>query len=378
MSEARITNLSNESNTSGPTISGITTFSGTHYFVPPVGSTEQRPENPQPGDLRFNTDRGGLEYFRGNTLGWVEVEASSEELNGGTRGIWSGGANWSAASPYNTAVIDAANLTSGGTAIDFGDNTQARRNGGQCGSRIRALLAGGYTTSRVNTIDYITFSSTGDAVDFGDRTTIGTAVAGASSSTRGVWHGANTPTATNIIDYITIASTGNAVDFGDATNTNNNNGSFSSTTRGVFGANGPSGAVDYVTIATTGNAQDFGDFHLGRREVPGSGSNATRGIFAGGEAQPAGAHSNTISYNAIATLGTFQDFGDLLSVRAGMGGAASPTRLAFAGGSNPSNPSGLNTIEYVQIMTTGNSVDFGDLTAVKNSYQGTSNGHGGL
>ena len=55
MSEARITNLSNESNTGGPTISGITTFSGTNYFVPPVGNTAQRPENPQKGAIRFNT-----------------------------------------------------------------------------------------------------------------------------------------------------------------------------------------------------------------------------------------------------------------------------------------------------------------------------------
>ncbi len=47
MSEARVNNLSNESNTGGPTISGITTFSGTNFFVPPVGNTQQRPENPQ-------------------------------------------------------------------------------------------------------------------------------------------------------------------------------------------------------------------------------------------------------------------------------------------------------------------------------------------
>ena len=64
MSEARITNLSNESNTGGPTISGITTFSGTNYFVPPVGNTAQRPENPQKGAIRFNTDSKHLEYYR--------------------------------------------------------------------------------------------------------------------------------------------------------------------------------------------------------------------------------------------------------------------------------------------------------------------------
>jgi len=99
MSEARIDSLSNENNTGGPTLSGITTFSGTNYFVPPVGNTEQRPENPQKGALRFNTDTKHLEYFRGNTIGWVDIEASHGQLGGGTgsnagtgaRGLWSGG-----------------------------------------------------------------------------------------------------------------------------------------------------------------------------------------------------------------------------------------------------------------------------------------------
>ena len=329
------------------------------------------------GATRFNTDTNKLEIYKG-TL-WESVSSTSlENLTGGTRGIWSGGANWGAGSPYNTAVIDAVNLATTGNAFDFGDNTAARRNAGQCASRTRAFLAGGYTSSRVNTIDFITMTSLGNATDFGDRTTIGQACAGASSPTRGVWHGANTPTATNIIDYITMASTGDAVDFGDATHTNNNSGSFSSTTRGIFGANGPDGAIDYITIATTGNAVEFGDFYLDRTEVPAAGSNATRGIFAAGESQPSGTKNDAISYNAIATLGTFQDFGDCTSVRAGAGGAASSTRFVMAGGGNPSNPNGVNTIEYVQIMTTGNSTDFGDLTESKSPYQGTSNGHGGL
>ena len=84
MSEARVNNLSNESSTGGPTITGITTFSGTNYFVPPVGSTSERPDNPQKGAIRFNTDSKHLEYFRGDTIGWVEIEASNHELGGGT------------------------------------------------------------------------------------------------------------------------------------------------------------------------------------------------------------------------------------------------------------------------------------------------------
>ena len=37
------------------------------------------------GSLRFNTDSAHLEYFRGNTIGWVEIEAElTAPLGGGT------------------------------------------------------------------------------------------------------------------------------------------------------------------------------------------------------------------------------------------------------------------------------------------------------
>ena len=117
MSEIRVNNLSNESSTGGPTITGITTFSGTNYFVPPVGNIAQRPENPEKGSLRYNTELGVLEYYRGDTIGWVEVEASNDELGGGT-----------------------------------GSNT---------GFGTRALFLNGFNGSgnQVNTIDYVTIST---------------------------------------------------------------------------------------------------------------------------------------------------------------------------------------------------------------------------
>ena len=71
MSEVRVNNLSNENNTGGPTLSGITTFSSPYFFVPPQGDTASRPEDCEPGSLRFNTDTAHLEYFRGNTIGWT-------------------------------------------------------------------------------------------------------------------------------------------------------------------------------------------------------------------------------------------------------------------------------------------------------------------
>ena len=85
MSEVRVNNLSNENNTGGPTISGITTFSGTNFLVPPQGDTASRPQSCPSGSLRFNTDSAKLEYFRGNTIGWTEIEAElTEPLGGGT------------------------------------------------------------------------------------------------------------------------------------------------------------------------------------------------------------------------------------------------------------------------------------------------------
>ena len=85
MSEIRVNNLSNESLSGGPTISGITTFSSPYLFTPPVGDTASRPQSCPPGSLRFNTDSAKLEYYRGNTIGWVEVEAElTAPLGGGT------------------------------------------------------------------------------------------------------------------------------------------------------------------------------------------------------------------------------------------------------------------------------------------------------
>ena len=78
MSEARFDRVSNENNTAGPIISGITTFSGQNFFVPPKGTTAQRPSNCPPGSIRFNTDSAKLEYF--DSLQWLELEAFNVEI----------------------------------------------------------------------------------------------------------------------------------------------------------------------------------------------------------------------------------------------------------------------------------------------------------
>ena len=196
MSEIRVDSIGNESNTGGPVLSGITTFSGQKYFIPPTGTTAERPSDCPPGSIRFNTDSAHLEYWNG--LVWLEFEASSEELGDqnntnstggtGTRGLFMGGG------PSASDTIDYISISTLGNAQDFGNLSQARWTGGSAASSTRAITAGGETSSIVNTIDFGTFASTGNFSDFGDLATgMGQGVGGASSSTRGVFLGGGTP-----------------------------------------------------------------------------------------------------------------------------------------------------------------------------------------
>ena len=84
MSQINIRNLSNENDDGSPEIVGVSTFSATSFFVPPKGTTNERPSDCEPGSIRFNTDTANLEYFRGNTLGWSQFELVTPNLGGGT------------------------------------------------------------------------------------------------------------------------------------------------------------------------------------------------------------------------------------------------------------------------------------------------------
>ena len=378
MSEIRVNNLSNESSTGGPTISGITTFSGTNFFVPPVGNTAQRPENPEKGSLRFNTDSKHLEYFRGDTIGWVDVEASNEELNGGYRGIAFGGNN---GDKYTD--IEYFTISTLGNALDFGNLAVKRCGAGACASRTRGIVATGQEgpSGLTADIDYITISSTGDSTDFGgDVTDDRDFPAGLSSQTRGIFACGRITvpgTAGNVIDYITMASGGDAKDFGDTRNTTLYYPMcLASSTRGIIASGYASVTtdIDFITISTTGNGANFGDLSDNNGGV--GASNSTRGLFAGGYSPSI---CNVITYITIATKGNSADFGDLTSNTRGFASATSKTRACFMGGKTPANS---NVIQYVEILTTGNATDFGDLaqsnSGQKGNVAGCSNGHGGL
>ena len=396
MSEVRVNNLSNENNTGGPTISGITTYSGRHFFVPPQGDTASRPSDCEPGSFRFNTDTAHLEYFRGNTIGWTEIEASNEELGGGTgsnmglghRGFAFGGHEGPNGSNTYTTEIDFFTISTLGDATKFGDLNNARGNGiAGFASRTRGIGAGGYAPDQ-NIIEFITMSSTGNATDFGDLTSNREGPMGLSSETRGiVAAGWSRPNAANIreIDYVTIAVAANSLDFGDLISPTNYGCGTSSTTRGLLigGYTNPNpqtsyytNRIEFITIASTGNGTDFGDVNISNTNLMSAASNATRGLIWGGGGDGSNM-VNTIEFVTIATTGNATDFGDMLAATQGGGAMSSPTRCVYYSG----NGGASNVIEFVEIATTGNSTDFGDAATGshgKYTFANFSNGHGGL
>ena len=379
MSQINVRNLSNENDDGSPEIVGVSTFSATSFFVPPKGSTAERPDDCEPGSIRFNTDTSNLEYFRGKTIGWSQFELINPNLGGGTgsnaglgvRAVFGGGGQ---GTPNFVNTISFLTISTLGNSQDFGDMTYKPQfpSRGHVSSTSRGLFAGGYGAGRVITINFNTISSTGDAADFGDLTERRETAAGGSNGTRGIYAGGFTnPNYQNVIDYVTIASTGDAVDFGDLSDAKSCVAVCNST-RMVIRLNGGT-TTEFVTMSTTGNSTDFGT--ITSTSGSASGDSSTRGIFAGSAA------SNIIEFITTATLGNAQDFGDLTVARLNSAGTSSPTRMVMiGGGTGPSYPfTVVNTIDFVTIATTGNAVDFGDTeNGHDTSAAAVSNGHGGL
>ena len=394
MSEFQSSNFRKE-NGGTPNIVGKTELTSPYFFVPPSGDTASRPENCAAGTLRFNTDHGSLEVYRGDAIGWEHIERRDGQYLGGalgptyagsttgtgTRGLFGLGGH-----PTTVDSIDFITVSTLGNAQDFGNLTASTRNFGCASSSTRGLFchgANGNGPAEVNIISFVTIASTGDASDFGDSTQTSRQQAGVSNGTRAVFGGGyveqSAPYLRDVMDYVTIAHTGDAQDFGNLSNASRVTASVNSSTRGVFGLAHPGAGniLDFITISTTGNITDFGD-RIVASDYPTATSNSTRGLFAGGDGGGDSAN-NAIQFITIATTGNAVDFGDLASRRTRfVGAAASPTRGLFAGGNSPSTD---NVIQFVEIATTGNAQDFGDLTSASSfgSTGGTlSNGHGGL
>ena len=388
MSRLNVGNLYNENEDGAPVVSGISTFSSPHYFVPPSGSTAERPSNPGEGMIRFNTDSGHLEYYSGQL--WVDVIVNNNNLGvstfadgisargTGTRGLIMGGEQ-----PGRTNTIEYITIDTLGNAQNFGDLLDDTGRIGSFASRTRGFRGGGYQApASLDRIDFVTIASTGDATDFGNLTDSRRQLAGCSNQTRGVFAGGYDPTTKDVMDYITMASTGDAVDFGNLISPSNRIAACSSSIRGIFagGAFSPGSPegmniINYVTISSTGNGQDFGDLVNPKFQYAGC-SNTIRGVFGGARTTPDGSNLNSIDFITIATLGDSQDFGDLTTNRTPQAACSSSTRAIWAGGNI--SPAKQDTIDFVTIMTTGNAVDFGDMITAGNNNAGCSNGHGGL
>jgi len=398
MSELNASNLRKEHGNEGPDLVGVTELTSPYYMVPPSGTTKQRPEDPQPGTLRFNTDIGSLEYFKGDTIGWEQIEKRTSDVGGaltsgsidgrGTRALWAGG--YISPGPcFNN--VDAITVDTCGNTIDFNNLTASTTGGFTCADRTRAVYAGGRTGTTpggpsTDEIQYATFSTQNDYQD--STGNLGTASAfgcAFSDKTRGIFAGRSVPAYNDTMEYVTVQSLGSSLDFGDLTYNTGYCFALSSTTRGIAlggldpGAPSASGiTIQYVTIQTKGDMVDFGDLNYGKYEG-GAGSSATRGIIGGGYGPN---YTPRIEYITMATKGNSVHFGDLDALNGtGKYSASSPTRFVMGGGYNHGGDSFSNIIEYVQIATTGGGTDFGDFINFgrrANSFNNACNGHGGL
>ena len=389
MSEFQASNFIKE-NGGTPDLLGKTELTSPYFFVPPSGTTAERPQSCAPGTIRFNTDHGTLEVYRGDTIGWEQIQRrESQYLGGGTesnagtgtRALFTG-----SGSPYTNADINQVTISTLGNSTDFGGDLAAGRIwGGGTGNRTRAITINGYNQD--NTIQFGHFSIGNNFTDFGDSTQGRHQGGSLNNQIRGMFLGGGTSSRTNIMDYITMSQTGNAQDFGDLSSVAMFASGLSSSTRGLIagGFRDPSGGnphntIDFITIATTGDAQDFGDLTVIKAYM-GTATSATRGVFAGGQSPNDSNPTNVIDFVTMATTGNSQDFGDLNAPMGNqdIGVASDCIRGLFSRGYHNGGGGENNVIEFITITTTGNGQDFGDCNGSgKSGGMAMSNGHGGL
>ena len=230
------------------------------------------------GGETFPTNINTIQYLTisqlGNTFDFGDLTRQKRGtacLSDNTRGICVGGN----IAPTITAFseMEFITISSLGNATTFGDASATFAYGMSNASPTRGIIAlsnSPYASpyAPVNTIEYITISTKGDAKNFGDLTDARKEGASASNSTRGLFFGGANPSNSDIIDYITIASLGDAIDFGDCINGCSLGSACSSPTRAIFGdMTGDGDSISYVTINTLGDAQDFGDLDLARNQT---------------------------------------------------------------------------------------------------------------
>ena len=391
MSEINASNFKKEHGDLAPDIVGVTELTSPYFFVPPSGNTAERPSDCEPGTLRFNTDHGSLEVFRGKTIGWEHIQRN--EIHDGiypeARGFHVG----ARPGPGELNTIEFIRFASLGNPIDFGDRIHGINGGnynqGAFASITRGFVYGGRypgsPTAFNNAIEFITMSTLGNGTDFGDLTQGVQHPSGVSDKTRGIKMGGLITAGpapymaqgTNVIDFVTMASQGNAIDFGDTYNSDKYgiDGACNDRTRGVrFGGGSPApfgtNIIDYITMQSTGNSVDFGDM-TSTTIYNCCASNSIRGLSAGD------APNNDASIDAvtISTTGNAVDFGDMATNIHARQACSSPLKMAIMGGGAPAYSSNC---EFVNISTFGNGVEFGNASAAWGYSHDFSNSHGGL
>ena len=142
MSEFQASNFIKE-NGGTPDLLGKTELTSPYFFVPPSGDTASRPVDCASGTLRFNTDIGTLEVYKGDRIGWESIQRRDGQYLGGHAG---------------------------------GSAGQADSSNSVFGSGTRAVFSGGYLTVPThsglcfNNCDLITIPTQGNSHDFGDLT----------------------------------------------------------------------------------------------------------------------------------------------------------------------------------------------------------------
>jgi len=334
-------------------------------------------EVPQ-GAIRLNTDSQKLEFYAQDR--WYEMAAEVATIAGG-RGVFT-----SRYTPSNNDVLDYIKISSGGTAVDFGNVTSSRSHSSTGSSRTRGIIMGGQSPSMLNSVEQIEIATAANATDFGDLTQSRTQSAGASNNTRVVLHGGQTPSLVNTIDFGTIDFPSDFVDFGDARDQIAISAPIESPTRAVFvGGEGSPDAASYesmghITFASTGDEVQFGDIlgnSGGKLRYARGASNGVRGLVFGG-LNPSPSGTNEIMQVNIPSLGNAVHFGDFTgySARSVGGTTGDSIRAVYAGGDDGSN--NVTTIDSVLFATMGNTIDFGDLTVAGGGVNGLSDSHGGL
>ena len=357
---------------------GIQSLKVYETFMPPVGGTVDRPTDVKPGMVYYNKDLKTIEFWDGNF--WKQVDNTTRR----GRGVIMGGSLGPGSNV--TSDISYIDISSKGNAKEFGNLGEAAGylNGNNVSSSTRGLRQGGFTPSRVNTVEYITLASTGDAINFGDLTTGAEGGSGCASSTRAIRAGGFGPAHLNVIDYAEISTLGDYLDFGDLPETvYNGPDGVSNGTRGIFaggsrGGNSGVSQIDMITISSKGNSVKFGEIIQERRNLIPCANN-TRGIFMGGRFAELAGEGSFIEYITMASEGNAVFFGDLGTDRFRGAGTNNHIRgVAVGGDTNQPNGSNINVIEFITIATTGNAQDFGDAAHKYEAAVGCSDSHGGL